>query len=199
MSEKELKQELQANPAYALQLAVINNHSAIVNAMMAGGLIQDSVSEQDLYELLVEMWNSGERHNVLHILGQVPYQSGILPEGYDELITRGTMQQQRYEYGGFTGGEGLDLQDPNAMSNSNNQFGNGGSYFANMDWGAIFGGITGMVGDIWGQPDVVVQPGPPQTNYGPQQSGTDTNSIIMIGGMALLGIVILVVAVKLIK
>tara|TARA_R110002060_G_scaffold988_2_gene2295 strand:+ start:566 stop:1159 length:594 start_codon:yes stop_codon:yes gene_type:complete len=197
MSEKELKQELQANPAYALQLAVINNHSSIVNAMMAGGLIQDSVSEQDLYELLVEMWNSGERQNVLHILGQVPFQSGILPEGYDELITRGTMQQ-RYQYGEVTG-TGIDLQNPNAMSNSNNQFGNGGSTFANMDWGAIVGGITGMVGDIWGQPDVVVQPGPPQTNYGPQQSGTDTNSIIMYGGIALLVIIILVVVMKVIK
>ena len=109
------------------------------------------------------------------------------------------MQQQRYEYGEFTGGEGLDLQDPNAMSNSNNQFGNGGSYFANMDWGAIVGGITGMVGDIWGQPDVIVQPGIPQTNIGQQDSGTDSMAIIMIGGMALLGIVILVVAVKLIK
>ncbi len=198
MSEKELKQELQANPAYALQLAVINNHSAIVNAMMAGGLIQDSVSEKDLYDLLVEMWNSGERQNVIHILGQVPFIPGVLPEGYDELITRGTMQQ-RYEYGEVTG-TGIDLQDPNAMSDANNQFSNdGGSFLANVDLGQIVASITGLVGDIWGQPDVVVQPGQSQTNYGPQESGINTESILMIGGMALLGIIILVVAVKLIK
>ena len=198
MSEKELKQELQANPAYALQLAVINNHSSIVNAMMAGGLIQDSVSEQDLYDLLVEMWNDGEKANVIHMLGQVPFIPGILPEGYDELITRGTMQQ-RYTYGGTTG-NGLDLQDPNSMSNSDNQFSNdGGSFFANVNLGQIISDITGLAGDIWGQPDVVVQPGMPQTNYGPQQSGTDTNSIIMYGGIALLVIIILVVVMKVIK
>jgi hypothetical protein len=181
-----------------LQLAVINNHSAIVNAMMAGGLIQDSVSEQDLYDLLVEMWNDGEKANVIHMLGQVPFIPGILPEGYDELITRGTMQQ-RYTYGGTTG-NGLDLQDPNSMSNSDNQFSNdGGSFFANVNLGQIISDITGLAGDIWGQPDVVVQPGMPQTNYGPQQSGTDTNSIIMYGGIALLVIIILVVVMKVIK
>ena len=198
MSEKELKQELQANPAYALQLAVINNHSAIVNAMMAGGLIQDSISEQDLYDLLVEMWNSGERDNVIHILGQVPFIPGILPEGYDELITRGTMQQ-RYEYGEVTG-TGYDNQDPNAMSSSDNQFSNdGGSFFANVNLGQVISDITGLAGDIWGQPDVVVQPGMGQSNYGPAKNGTDSSAIIMYGGIALLVIIILVVVMKVIK
>ncbi len=97
MTKKELAKKIAKDPSYALQLVVVNNAAAVTNAMMADGLIQGSISEAELHDELLGLYNAGEYRTLEYILGQVPYLvNSELPTGYDELMTG----QESYRFTG---------------------------------------------------------------------------------------------------
>lgn len=188
MTSKQLKQRLQTDPHYAIHLAILNNKPAIVNAMMADGLIEDDLPEQALYDQLCALWDRGETETVKYILSQAPYQSGILPEGYDDVI-----MSQRVEMGPPTEEEWWN-------QSSNNMGGGNGSSF---DWNEGLSVVFGFLGDMFGPQDdtTIVHQYPGNNNQndngGKNQLGQE--SILMIGGMLIIGAVVILVAMKLLK
>lgn len=202
MTQKQLERELKSNPAQVIHLAVVNNPSAVTNAMMADGLIEDSISEMDMHQMLLSMYENGQHKTVRYLLGQVAYIPGILPEGYDQLISKTSMQHRNDPYTYGTSGNQGDPLDPNYQSGIDEQFGSGdGSFFANMNWGQVFGDFADMFGDIFGEGDTYVMgaPGDQSGGYDGPGKAMDANQIIMYGGIALIAIIVLVVVLKVAK
>lgn len=196
MTHKQLERELKANPGKVIHLAVVNNGSDIINAMMSAGLIEDSISEMEMHDMLMEMYQNGNLQTLKYILKQVPYVPGILPEGYDQIISKRTMNyrnelpetQEQWEQntGGSLGGSSHGSSD--------------GSFFADMNWGQVFGDFADMFGDIFGEGDTYVMGGGDQSGgYDGPDKTMDGNQIIMYGGIALIAIIVLVVVLKVAK
>jgi len=183
MTREQLLNQIATDPAYALNLVVLNNPGAVTQALMGDGIIQDGLTESQLLDQLMTIYNAGEVTFLISILQQVEYLRGSeLPEGYDALLVG--PQAQR-----LVGGAEGD-----------------GTQGTGIDWGSIINGVVTAIGDnigtwvggtesttIGGGGDVIdhTQPPPPapQTDYTPY----------LIGGGALIILIALIFAIVKIK
>ncbi len=190
MTKKELAKKIAQDPSYALRLVVVNNAAAVTNAMMADALIQGSVSEQELHDNLLQLYNAGEYRTLEYILSQVPYLvNSELPTGYDELMTG----SQSYRFTGPPTQEEWEEGQPNPWEEgqTDNESESGFNW-----WEALGGPVIDFIGENagtwfgWASPETNENGAGNGGGPRPDQDDDNTMIYVAIGGVILLAVIV---------
>lgn len=175
MTPNALKKKIASDPRTAFEIVAINNHGALVNALMADNILFGNSTEAECVDALMSLHDMGESSKINNIMSQVEYLSNSdLPEGYDAVLLEGFRVQR----------------------NAVNTGGDGGS--TGIDWSSIINNVITTVGsniNDWTGQTGNDQPAPAPAP-GPAPASTTDYTPFLIGGGALTLLVILILVMR---